>query len=105
MILVHIAIRKKKDAKVIAKLLLAQNLIFSASIATKKIFEKNPTTDEIENRRETIITGKTKALLFNTINELLRNKYPDNMPMVYAVPIIYMDSEQTQLLRNQTAKV
>ena len=36
---------------------------------------------------------------------MLRVTYPENMPMLYAVPIIYMDAEQTQTLRNQTAKV
>lgn len=105
MILVHISIRKKKDAKAIAQLLLAENLIFTANISSKKIYEKNPDTDEIVSKKQTIITGKTKALLFNTINQLLRENYPNDMPMVYAVPIIYMDAEQTQLLRNQTAKV
>lgn len=105
MILAHIAVQKRKQAKEIAKLLLQKNLIFSARISTKKIFEKNQRTGLIHFKKQTIVSGKTKALLFNNINQLLKKTYPATMPMVYAVPIIYMDEEQIQLLRNQTAKV
>ncbi|WP_282048484.1 divalent cation tolerance protein CutA [Maribacter aquivivus] len=105
MILGYIIVNKKKQAKEIAQLLLAQNLIYSASISTKKVFSKNLKTGEIDYEKQTIIEGKTKALLFSTINEILRVTYRTNMPLFYAVPIIYMDEEQTQSLRNQTAKV
>lgn len=105
MILGYITVKNKKQAKKIAKLLLAQDLIYSASISTKKVFRKNLNTGEIGYEKQTIIEGKTKALLFNTINQILRVNYPENMPMLYAVPIIYMDAEQTQTLRDQTAKV
>ncbi|MGC1515335.1 MAG: divalent cation tolerance protein CutA [Maribacter sp.] len=105
MILAHISVRDKKHAKKIAKLLMEKNLIFTASISTKKIFEKNKSTGKVEYINETVITGKTKALLFTTINDLVRSEYPNQMPMVYAVPIIYMDEKQTELLRKQTAKV
>ena len=105
MILGYIIAKNKKHAKEIAKLLLAQDLIYSASISTKKVFSKNIVTGKVEYEKLTIIEGKTKALLFSTINQMLRVTYPENMPMFYAVPIIYMDAEQTQTLRNQTAKV
>jgi len=105
MILGHIIVKKKKQAKEIVKLLLAQDLIYSASISTKKVFSKNLETGEIGYEKQTIIEGKKKALLFSTINQILRITYPKSMPMLYIVPIIYMDAEQTQKLRNQTAKV
>lgn len=105
MILGYIAVKNKKQAKEIAKLLLAQDLIYSASISTKKIFSKNLDAGEISYEKQTIIEGKTKALLFSAINQILRITYPENMPMFYAVPIVYMDAEQTQTLRDQTAKV
>ena len=105
MILAHITVSEKEQAKEIAKLLLEKNLIFSASISIKKIFTKNKVTGLIEYNKQTLIEGKTKALLFRKINKVLREAYPKNMPIFYAVPIVYMDEEQTQLLRNQTAKV
>ena len=89
MILGYIIAKNKKHAKEIAKLLLALDL----------------ETAHIGYEKQTIIEGKTKALLFSTINQILRITYPENMPMFYAVPIIYMDAEQTQTLYNQTAKV
>lgn len=49
--------------------------------------------------------GKTKALLFNTIDELLKEKYKDNMPVIYSLPIVNMDWEQSKNLVNDVAKV
>lgn len=105
MILAHIIVKTKKQAKEIAELLLAKNLLFSASITTKKVFRKSSITGEVNFEKQTIIEGKTKALLFSTINKILRVTYAENMPLLFAVPIIYMDEEQIQMLREQTAKV
>ena len=49
--------------------------------------------------------GKTKALLFNTIDELLREKYPNNMPTLFSIPIVHMDWEQADELVKETAKI
>lgn len=105
MILVHIIVKTKKQAREIAELLLAENLIYSASLTTKKVFRKSSIKCEVNFEKQTIIDGKTKALLFSTINKKLRANYTENMPLLYAVPIIYMDEEQIQALRDQTAKV
>jgi hypothetical protein len=48
MILEYIIAKNKKHAKEIAKLLLAQDLIYSASISTKKVFSKNIVTGKVE---------------------------------------------------------
>ncbi|WP_396633121.1 divalent cation tolerance protein CutA [Maribacter sp. R86514] len=105
MILARIIVKTKKQAEEIARLLLTQKLIYSANIISNKAFNKNEENGEITFEKKTIIEGKTKALLFTTINKVLRQKYPENMPLIYAVPIIYMDDEQIQLLRDQTAKI
>jgi len=49
--------------------------------------------------------GTTKALLFSTINTLIRVHYPKDTPIMYAVPIVYMDEAQTQEVIEGTAKV
>lgn len=105
MILAHIMVKTKRQAKEIVTLLLAQKLVYSASITTKKVYINNRQTDEVSSEKQTVIAGKTKALLFSTINEILRTNYAENMPILYAVPIIYMDEEQIQMLREKTAKV
>lgn len=105
MILGYFTVKNKKQAKEITKLLLEQNLLFTANISTTKVFRKSRATGLIEKHKQTVIEGKTKSLLFAAINTLLRKNYSKNMPMLYAVPIVYMDEEKTKPLRDQTAKV
>ncbi|MGB3151014.1 MAG: hypothetical protein WBB27_10150 [Maribacter sp.] len=105
MILAHIIVRDDEQAMEIVHLLMDQSLLFSAGISVKKIFEKNELSGILESKKQTLIIGKTKSLLFHTINEVLKSKYSSNMPMLYAIPIVYMDEEQSTLLRENTAKV
>lgn len=58
-----------------------------------------------ESSKKILITGTTKALLFNTINREIRNRYTDNMPLMYATPIVYMDEYEAQNLQNELKKV
>lgn len=105
MILAHIIVRDKEQTMDIIKLLTAKDLLYSAGISTKKIYKKNKKTGVLEYLEQTLIIGKTKSLLFSVINKLLKEKYPEKMPMLYAIPIIHMDEEQLDILREHTAKV
>ncbi len=51
------------------------------------------------------MTGKTKALLFNSIDEIIKKHYPDNPPVLYATPIVQMEWEQSRRLLDNVAKV
>lgn len=39
------------------------------------------------------------------MNDKLSTKYRHNMPILYSVPIIYMNENQTDYIREHTAKV
>ena len=86
-------------------LLFERNLILDAWVSEKTVFINRETQDTSMRKRQIMIMCKTKALLFNTINEALIEKYPRNMPELYCVPIIYMDQHQAKRLRENTAKV
>ena len=51
------------------------------------------------------ITGKTKSLLFNEIDDRIRNKYPRNIPEIYSHPITDMDWELATRLKSETEKI
>ena len=74
-------------------------------MSKKTVFKFNEKTMKLEKQKQTLIIGKTKALLFNTINKELKEHFYQNMPMLYAVPIVYMDEELASTLRANTAKV
>lgn len=105
MILAHIIVRDIEQTMDIIKVLIAHDLIFNACISTKNVYEKNKDNGSLEHYEQTLIIGKTKAMLFSKINDLLKIKYPNTMPLLYAIPIVYMDEEQTDLLRHRTASV
>ena len=66
--------------------------------------EKSP-NGSFRSIKKFMIIGKTKSLLFNYIDERLREKYPNNMPVLYSLAIVNMDWEQSDQLISNVAKV
>lgn len=105
MVLVHIICKHQKQSDEIVEFLFNQNLVLDAWVSEKTVFLNREAQDTSRRKRQIMIMCKTKALLFNNINEALAKKYPRNMPELYCVPIIYMDPRQADRLRSNTAKV
>lgn len=105
MILAHIISKNKKQALKIIAILLEKKLLLHAAISKKTVYQYNKDQLRVEKQKHTLIIGKTKALLFNTINKELKDHFSENMPMLYAAPIVYMDEELATILRKSTAKV
>lgn len=105
MILAHIMAYDKQQALEIINLLMDKKLLLQAAVSEKTMYEKKSTEGELIRENRTLIIGKTKGLLFNTINEVLKKHFSENMPMLYSIPIVYMDEELATLLRENTAKV
>lgn len=105
MIQLHIISRDARQAKEITTLLFEEKLVLNEVIVNDVTGRHPNDSGQLTSIEEVLIIGTTKALLFNAIDELLQLKYPDNMPIIYAVPIIYMNMEQTEFLKNNTAKV
>jgi len=107
MILVHIITRKRAQALEIIDVLLENKLLFNAMLSRKKVFEKDDKTGELKNTFHTLIIGKTKSLLFNSINKLLISRYgnTEKMPALYCLPIVYMDPERAEALLEHTTEV
>ena len=85
--------------------MLENKLVLDAWVSEKALFMNRDDQYKGRKKRQILIMCKTKALLFNTINEVLSEKYPKNMPTLYCVPIIYMNPEQAERLRSETVQV
>lgn len=105
MILAHIMAYDRDQALKIIHLLMDKKLLLQAAVSEKTIYHKKTAHGQLVSENRTLIIGKTKGLLFTTINDVLKKHFKENMPMVYSVPIIYMDEELASLLRENTAKV
>lgn len=100
MILLHIISDQEEQANEIVDFLIEENLILEAVLLEKvSVRKKEGSTNQ------TLIMGKTKALLFNTIDSLLREKYKEKIPVIYSLPIVNMDWEQSKSLKEDIRKV
>ncbi len=105
MVLVHIICKHQKQSNEIIKYLLEENLVLDAWVSEKSVYMNREDQYHSKRKRQSLILCKTKALLFNQINEALSLKYPRNMPELYCLPIIYMNDKQAEKLRERTIKV
>ena len=105
MVLIHIICNTDQQATEIVDLLVEEKLILNAVILERVVVRKKGGNGQLQSEKQTLIMGKTKSLLFNNIDERLREKYKDEMPDLYSVPIVNMDWEQTGKLMEETLKV
>ena len=105
MVLVHIICKHQKQDDEIIDFLLDENLVLDAWVSEKAVFMNREDQYRGKKKRQILIMCKTKALLFNSIDIALSSKYLQNMPILYCVPIIYMNAKQAERLRSKTVKV
>jgi uncharacterized protein involved in tolerance to divalent cations len=103
MILLHIISDDEEQAIEIANFLIEKDIILDATLLEKVSIRKK-INNQIESMNKTLIMGKTKAILFDVINELLKEKYKENMLVIYSLPIVFMDWEESKELANEVAK-
>lgn len=102
--LLNVVAHSAAQAKEIAVYLLDQKFIIQASIGEKEVYELNE-NHELEGSKQYVIKGISKALLFDTINKNLRSTYSEQMPTLFAEPLIYIDSEQNEKFLEGIVKV
>ena len=103
MINVYIYIDSQKDAAQLVKELMDKDLLAHASIDrdNHSFFKID---GKIQEQISYIITGQTKALLFNSILAYIENKGLENAK-VYSVPITQCNENFGDSIRNQTQKI
>ena len=105
MVLIHIICKHQKQSAEIITFLLEENLVLDAWVSEKAVFMNRADQYHGRRKRQILIMCKTKALLFKTIDEALSAKYPKNMPILYCVPIVYMNEKQASRLKENTLMV
>jgi len=103
MIQLHIAIRKLEQANEIVKLLTEEQLITGMTILDTKSCYKND-KGEIVTILTKLLIGRTRAILFGTIEKLLKEKYDELTPVIYGMPIVNMDIEHSNKLKKVVRK-
>ncbi|MCB0402879.1 MAG: divalent cation tolerance protein CutA [Flavobacteriales bacterium] len=105
MVLLHILSNTQKQAEQIADFLIRENLLLEATLQQQVMSRKKNESGTIEISSKTLVTGKTKALLFNEIEKTIKAHFKEQPPVIYATPIAYMDWEQSKQLVDGVAKI
>jgi uncharacterized protein involved in tolerance to divalent cations len=105
MVLIHIVTDSEEQAIEITDLLIEKKLILNALMIEKSKMRKRLKDGTFETHPQTLVIGKTKGLLFNDIDLLLREKYKENMPTLYSIAIVNMDWDQADELMTETLKI
>ena len=95
----HIGTRNEQQAYEIVNFLIEECLMLEVRILNNIEIEHH--NSKVVKSDSYLILGKTKALLFETIDRLLREKYNKNPPSIYSVPIVNMDWEEATILKDQ----
>lgn len=83
-----------------AELLLTEKLVIDVNI--KRHIERAQLVEgKLECTRVFLLTAKTRAVLFATIDKLMNKEFKGQIPEVYALPIVEMDWNQADQLRKE----
>lgn len=104
MIQIHIITKEPEQVKEIVELLVNERLITGVTVLDTVSSYKSD-SGEIETVLTNLLIGRTKAMLFSIIENLLKEKYGDNMPVMYGMPIVNMDFEHMEKLKKVVKEV
>ncbi len=102
MIILKILLDKRSEAEKAISSLMDKDLIFDAFLYPTE--HLNQKSKEKPPQPKFMVEARTRALLFAELKQEIRRMYPDKKPPVFAVPIVYMDAEQTKKLKKKTKK-
>jgi uncharacterized protein involved in tolerance to divalent cations len=103
MINIYIHLDSQKDARSLVTALIERNLLAHASIG-KDNHSMQKVEGAITERTNYVITGQTKALLFNQIISFIDSQGVENCN-VYSVPITQTNKNFGEIIRDNTLKI
>lgn len=104
MILLQIASKSEAKIEEIAKMLIEYKLAIDVNIQ-RRVERAEVVNDNLVFGFVCVLSAKTRAVLFDTIDKRLNDMYPDFMPETYATPIMQMDWRQADSLAKDVQSV
>lgn len=103
MITIHIITDNEERSQSIAAWLLKEKLVYqNVDIDFQDTFVyKN---GEVTKSKSYKLQARTKALLFTSIEQGLRETFEDEMPFIYSTPIVNMDADLQREIINSVLK-
>ena len=102
MIFLRIVSTSEPKTERIAKILLEERLVLDVNIK-RHIERAELVNGELKCSKIYLLTAKTKSTLFDVIDKRLNEEFPNNLPEIYALPIVEMDWKQAENLTKSVA--
>lgn len=98
MIFLRISSRNEQKIELIAEILLKEKLAIDLNLK-RNVERLESINGKVKSTKIWMLTAKTKALLFLTIEKRFREEFKnDTMPELYSTPIVNMDWKQAEHL-------
>ncbi|MFZ6052467.1 divalent cation tolerance protein CutA [Halocola ammonii] len=104
MVLLRIVSDNESQMEKIAGWLLQDKLAIDVNLK-RNIERWNWHKEQIQKLSVFLLEAKTKALLFPKIDQLILEKFGDNVPEIYSLPIVDMDWEQAKVLKDSVERI
>mgnify|MGYP000494914195 CR=1 FL=1 len=98
MVQICIIPENKSQTDEIVNFLLKGKYLLNTVIVDNCILAKIDSKNRTARLNKTVISGIIRSLQFSNLNNRLREMYRYNMPVLYAVPIVHMDPDQSEAI-------
>ena len=105
MVLIHVLTKDSTQASAVTEVLIKEDLVLNVVRRSPVELTEKDASGQLTSTSRTFLMAQTKALLFNKIDQRLRELYGDDMPALYSVPIVNMDWEQANQLVESITRV
>jgi len=104
--MIHLQIYSKEEQIIekVAALLIHNQLAIDLTI-DRDVERLSLVNEKVEYTKVYLLSAKTKSLLFQKIDTLLKSELQNKMPELYSLPIVQMDWKQAEHLTELTQKV
>ncbi|WP_299215052.1 hypothetical protein [uncultured Aquimarina sp.] len=98
MVKIFIIPKSKSQTDEIIEFLLRGKYLLTVIITEHCVQAKIDAKSRTNRLNRTLISGIIKSLQFNNLNNRLREMFGSNMPVLYSIPIVHMDPQQSEAI-------
>ncbi|WP_299431413.1 hypothetical protein [uncultured Aquimarina sp.] len=98
MVKIFIIPKSKSQTDEIIEFLLRGKYLLTVTIIENCVQARIDAKSKTSKLNRTLISGIVKSLQFNNLNDRLRKMFGSNMPVLYSIPIVHMDPQQSETI-------
>ncbi len=99
MILLHVIAKNEKQADEISDFLLKKNFVIDTFLVKGTV--ETRAKNALQSESAILVTGRTRALLFDKIDKAIHSHFTADPPILYSVPIVNMDWDHASELEKK----